>query len=422
MRIKLNTTIVLLTSIFAFVLPLSTKISNYLLLVVLLFVFVLGIKNNTYRCIKSKKWFVSIFQTTLVIFFILLFCLLYSSNIDIGLRLIKHDVYFLLVPLAFIGQQNDILSKVRKSSFVYFVLGSVLSSIVLLVNNFIKFYVFSIQHSVNLGTLFSYEFTYHKYASLLDFHPTVLGLYYSFALVLLLEAKGFFSKKAKIYLVGILVLSLLFINSRTAFLFLGIYCIYLLFSSFYKAKNKVSFLSKLSLVLIVFVSVFFIILKDTYIYNRLWEQIGWELTENKGTSYDGVYSNDSRMSRWKAIIKTSTEQPLLGFGTGMQKEIVLNSYAENDLQFALKYEYDPHNYYLYILIENGIIGVILFVFMLLYQGYIYWKTKDLCAVFLIIFIMIGCFFDSILYLTPCILFFSFFSNLFYFQNKSLLNS
>lgn len=421
MKIRLESIIILLTSVFAFALPLSTKYSNYLLLVLLLCVFISGIKSNSYRSVTVKNWVSALFQTTFVVFLFLCLGLFYSENVDIGLRLIKHDIYFLLVPLVFIGQNTSVLSKIRKNGFVYFVMGSVLSAIILLVNNFIKFYLFWLQNSVGLGELFSYEFTYHKFARLLDFHPTILGLYYSFALVVLVESKSYFTKRTRVCFESILLLSLIFINSRTAFLFLGIYGLYILVKRLIGANNRSLFLGKLAMFLAIFVAVFFIVLKDTYVYNRLWEQVGWELSENKGTSYDGVYSNDSRMSRWKAIIGKSTEQPFLGFGTGMQKEVVLKSYGDNDLQFALKHEYDPHNYYLYILIENGILGLILFVSFLVYQLYIYCREKDICAVFLMIFIMVGCIFDSILYLTPCILLFTFFSNLFYVQNKLVLN-
>lgn len=417
---KKNSLVFFFTGLFAFVLPLSTKISNYLLLILLVTIGVnYGMNRKGSMSFKRVNW-QYLFQTTLIIVCIAMIGLFYTSNIAEGLNLLKHDIYFLLVPLVFMWLDLSILTKIRKTSSIYFVLGSVLSALILLLNNFYRFSEYVYFNSFDLKVLFSYEFTYHEFAALLSFHPTVLGLYCTFAFVILNENKSYFKINVCIAFKVILLVCLLFLNSRTAFLFFCIYIVYYLIN-LYKLSSlnkKLFFRTVVIFSLVGILSI--VLLKNTYIYKRLLEQVTWELTENKGTSYDGVYSNDSRMSRWKAIVDKSTEKPFLGFGTGMQGQEVLKAYEEHDLQYALKYKYDPHNFYLFILIEYGIVGLFLFVFLLLYQLIFYIKIDDVAFVFML-FIVIGCIFDSILYLTAIILLFAFFSNLYFFENKNKKN-
>lgn len=415
---KKDNLVLFFTSVFAFALPLSTRSANYLLLV-LLFVITLYCYTNKDFVFSSINTKISLlFQTSIVIILFLVFGLIYSNNIYEGLNLIKHDMFFILVPLVFMWLRPSLLIKIREKSIIFFVLGSFVSAVFLLINNFIKLINYSITSTLDFKVLFSYEFTYHEFASFLGFHPTMLGLYFVFAFVLLNENKKIVNNRLLYFLNITLIVCLVFLNSRAAFLFLGMYFFYYLVSLYRKSSFNKKVLGRIVGCIVALVLVSIVVFKDTYIYNRLLGQVVWELTENKGTTYDGVYSNDSRMSRWKAIVEKSSEAPIIGFGTGMQGEVVLQAYEEHNLLYALKHKYDPHNYYLFVLIENGIIGLFLFFYFLIYQIFYYFKKKDICAFFLLLFIVVGCVFDSILYITPCILLVAFFSNLFFFQNKT----
>src|SRR5690606_34336560 len=108
-------------------------------------------------------------------------------------------------------------------------------------------------------------------------------------------------------------------------------------------------------------------MKRTYVYDRLTNELEWELQENVGTKYNEKYVNDSRMARWKAIFKGAMEKPIFGNGSGSEMAVLQKIYHENGLKYASQLGYGSHNQYLTILVENGFLGVFLFLFYLIYN-------------------------------------------------------
>lgn len=402
----------LITFIFAFVLPLNTKLANICLLV-------LG-GVAVIKIIKGKCFFdYNILlrgglRTTMFIVLLLMIGLFYTDDIPLALSYFERYSSYLIIPLVFSFLRLKDLESIRKYSFNGLILGSIVSSIILLTSNFYKYYIY--KGGICIDTdLFNYHFTYHKFASTLDFHPTFLGIYFVFTFVVLHESTRWFSSFWKFIISLLLVVCLVFLNSRVAFLLIIIYFIFFgvrLFLKYQKIENgSIKFTIRVAPILLSFFVIIFCF-KNTYIYQRMSDQLIWELTENKGTSFDGVYSSDSRVARWEAIVRKSFERPLFGFGSASENRVVIDVYRENDLQYALANKYGPHNQYLSFLLEYGIFGVILFLYYFLRNIFDSIRSNNVTSTLFFIFMMVACIFDSLLYLNAGVIFFAFFGNMF----------
>lgn len=401
-------------ALFGIVTPIYTKLGNVALGIFSVLMLIYILKNGKRPPLKWTSIGAFIFGTTIFIILLLVVGLLYTDYMSRGVKLIGNYFSYLLIPFVLVLAPYTILTGVKEKATKFFVYGSMISSVTLLGHNFYNYFLAKGKLVIEVD-LFGYYYTYHEFASLLNFHPTLLGTYYVFALVILNETKGWLTQYIKFGISFILVLCILFLNSRSVYLILALYGIFYFIQrgKLIYARSK-GLLAGLIVLLGVLISVGVILVKDTYIYERMTHQLIWELEENKGTFYDNQHANDSRVSRWEAIYKHAIQKPWIGYGSGSEGEEVLKAYEEGHLQHALEYEYGPHNQYLSFLLEYGLVGLGCFVFYLCYQLRLALLRKDVIYFCLVAAIAISCFFDSVLYLNTNIIFFAFFGNLFTF--------
>lgn len=414
--------IVLYTAaLFGLAAPIYTKFGNVALALFAVSMVVHLLKNRQRFSPRLADGSKLIFGTTIFIIALLLVGLFYTEYTSRAIQLFGNYSSYILVPLVFVFAPFDLLQGVREKAIQFFVYGCVISSLILLGHNFYRYFLAKGGWIIE-EDLFGYYYTYHEFASFLKFHPTLLGTYYIFALLVLNESGYWRSKGLKFFFNLTLIGCILFLNSRAVYLLLGLYGVFYVIHRGKLVYKKSKGLGMGILVLVFALLVVGIIqLKDTYIYERMTDQLIWELKENKGTFYDNQHQNDSRVSRWEAIYTHAMQKPLFGYGSGSEDGEVLRAYEEADLQYALEYAYGPHNQYLSFLVEYGLLGLGCFVFYLGYQLRLALRRKDVIYVGLIAAIAISCIFDSVLYLNTNIIFFAFFGNLFTFlswRNKT----
>lgn len=406
--------VIICTAIFCFLMPIYTKLGNVaigLLVVSMLFYIV---KQRPKLNLTSKDTIRILFATTASMIILLTVGLVFTDNLKFALHYYENYSSYLLLPLLFSFIGNDVLKSMFKQAIRFFVYGSVLCSLILIGNNFIRYFGNKGGFVVE-SDLFSYDYTYHIFTELLRFHPTLLGIYILFSILIIREFPKFFSSYFKYISIVVLIACLLFLNSRSA---LFCFFIYLLVSYILKFREVVLAKGSFKKLIIttlfggILLSALLYSLNNTYMEERFTNQLKWELTENAGTNYEGDMSNDSRFTRWKAIVDVALEKPFFGYGSGSEDRISLIAYEKHDLHYARKLEYGPHNQYLSIFVEYGLFGLVLFLYFLYSQFRFAWESRNRAYFFLVLFIAIGCLFDSILYLNTTIIFVAFFFNLF----------
>lgn len=403
-------------ALFSLFIPIYTKIANIGLILVLLSSLFFHYKNRSHLTVFSLRFYLkNSFKTTVFIVMLLVLGLFYTEDLKNALKFFERFSSYLLVPIVFSFYSKVFLQNIKNVAFKSFVIGTFISSCILLFSNFHNYYLFKNKIFVLERDILSYDFTYHVFASVLGFHPVFYGFYIVFALIIILENKTLFHNIMRAFIVLLLAICLLFLNSRSPFLLLAIYIVFyiirLAFLCIKQRKGRFKLFGMIIIMLLFSIGTSRL-LKRTYLYDRISNQIIWELSENKGTSYSGNYKNDSRWSRWKAIYQQGMERPFIGYGSGSEDRIVLKAYEQDGLEYALKAEYGPHNQYLSFFIEYGLIGVVLFLYFLCFNIIENIKTKNVTFLFLFCIIGIGSLFDSILYRNMAIIFFSFFASIF----------
>jgi len=401
-------------ALFGLVTPIYTKLGNVALaLFAIAMVFYLFKKGQraTFSVTKGSKM---IFCTSIFIIALLVVGLFYTEYTSRAIKLFENYLSYILVPLIFVFAPFELLQGIRERASQFFVYGCIISSLVLLGHNFYSYFLAKGGWVIE-EDLFGYYYTYHEFASFLKFHPTLLGTYYIFALLIVNESGYWRIRGLKLFFNLTLILCVLFLNSRAVYLLLGLYgFFYLIQRGNLMYKKSKGWAIGILVAIVGLIAVAIVQLKDTYIYERMTDQLVWELNENNGTFFDDQHQNDSRLSRWKAIYKHAMQKPLFGYGSGSEDEQVLYAYEKANLQYALEYAYGPHNQYLSFFVEYGLVGLGCFVFYLSYQLRLALLRKDIIFFGLMAAIAISCIFDSVLYLNTNIIFFAFFGNLFTF--------
>jgi len=415
-RININTIVYFSSFLTAFFLPILIKLSN--LFLVLFFIssaFLFLIKKEF-----KKRSYTSLFNTTLLLFLINVFGLLITETPSEGIKAIERGVSFFLCPFLLFLHNEKSLFEIKNKLFKGIVLGSLLSVIILLCNNFINYFstrpLFSFDDEI-----FSYYHTYYYFTDFLEIHPTYLGSYIilSITIVLMRFIKNN-NKKTRIinfWILIILSIGVLFLNSRIIFfLYFSILSSFILWGLFKLIKLKRFKYGLISLVVVgsVLFFMFNSSISKTFIYSRLTKELSWELSNQIDTKYNSKIHADSRVARWKSGLKVIERKPLFGYGTRTEKNVLASQYQKDGLENSYNLKYDSHNLFLTYTIEFGIFGLLVLCFYFFSNVYLSIKSKYIEYFVFINMILIICVFESFLKNNSGITFVAIFSSILYF--------
>src|SRR5690606_20776188 len=81
------------------------------------------------------------------------------------------------------------------------------------------------------------------------------------------------------------------------------------------------------------------------------------------------HSLTMRIYFWKAAFHTIKQNSLLGVGTGDMKQALNATYDEINSPLSQEWRIRPHNQFLSITLSLGIIGLLIFLFGIIYPAY-----------------------------------------------------
>ncbi len=321
-------------------------------------------------------------------FFLLGICLIpllgfiNSENMPIAWRTFECYIWFFFTPFIFLTTSAELWSKRHISTLLF--LFSV-SEVALLIFFFTRGILKTIEAG-NAGFMFSDIYCY-------DYHHAYVALYATFVYILvfyyLIVNSHCISIKRKAFLYAtalFIAVSILFLYSRAGILiFLFMHVVW----SVYAICRKPTRWKVITLILvIVFASfaVFLISAPD----NRFTKDA---LTLG---SEDGKRP-DPRLIIWQAAWDGAVENLPLGVGTGDGNDMVVEKYHDNGFWADRDHSYNAHNQFLFALLTNGILGLILTVLYFLVPLCTAIKHRDmmLFSIFLLLFFncMVECMFD-----------------------------
>jgi O-antigen ligase len=290
------------------------------------------------------------------------------------------------------------------------------------------FYVIFIKmHLPFLSTVMSGAFFNHQFSKPIGIHAGYLALYVSFSLIYVIQLFKTvhpIAIRSKINyltlsLISLLLLAaLIFLASRNAFL--STLFILVIIYPLYITKNKSKYLVIVSFCL---VGCFLLLYNVPYLRQRF----SSELISDIKSLPDGTYINyshtDPRIERWEAAMELVKKSWLVGYGTGDEVTMLKTEYSKRGMFISYLEAFNAHNQYLSILLKNGIIGLLLFLFVFAYYFYQAFKSGDFMYMAFLVLLMIGFYTENILDANKGIVFFAFFNTIFgYNAIKSLHGS
>lgn len=265
-------------------------------------------------------------------------------------------------------------------------------------------------------TLLSPYFINHNFSKPIDMHATYLSLYVALALnffLLFLFRKTSGSQKALyIFCIFILTCGLVQLASKSVII-AELFIINLGIPVFYFTGIK-----RIKLLAVTWFATAIVVLTILNI-GSLRERYFDDLNSDLRAEPPVHQIADTRMERWNIALNLIKASPVVGYGSGDEVDLLKEKYFENKLYDSYLHRLNAHNQYLSFLIKGGIVGLLVYLFTLLYGLTICIKTKDMLFVCFLILVTTVSLSESFLDANKGVFFYSFFFSFFIFCNKGL---
>lgn len=192
----------------------------------------------------------------------------------------------------------------------------------------------------------------------------------------------------------ILAISLYFLSSRSGFLAIFIMVPVYIIKKYYKHHKLITVVS----ILLMLVFSFFIV--------RTNERVKIGLSEIANETF---LSRDGRISIWSSAFQSIRNNLIFGVGIGDVKTELMKEYIRQGDQNLIQNRYNVHNQYLEILMENGIIGLALFLSILGVMLYIAFSERNTLYYSFTIMMLIFFLFETVMERLQGVSFFALFS-------------
>ncbi|MGG7034895.1 MAG: O-antigen ligase family protein [Flavobacterium sp.] len=407
-----------LALVFGIVLPVSIKLGNVVLGILLGIILMIILKKGKYQLQFDKR---ILFFSTIPFFLLLIQGLFITENLSQGFGLLGRYATYLLTPVLFCFLDKETVIKTKENAQKGLVVGVILASIILLTNNFIKYYSHKPLFTIDKD-LFNYYHTYYNFTEILKIHPSYFGMYVLLATAI--SISYVFNDKNRIFrilyllTIGVYSMVMVFLNARVVTVLFFVILIVFIFVVLKRIafRNKIVFSVSILMILISTI-LFYNTVKNTYLLSRFTDELKWELTPNKNSIYNGKTSADSRIVRWNSSISVIQEKPVFGHGCAMEKQVLEKQFLKDQLYFSAKNQYDAHNQYLSFAIEFGLTGILCFLVFLFSNIYFSLKRKDYIALTLFVTLLSVSLFEDVFKNNAGIIFIALFSNLFLYVNR-----
>jgi len=288
---------------------------------------------------------------SLIIFYILLVVgLLWTSNMKSGTFDLEVKMSLLIFPLIFLYKSYSI--KHIKWILISFFIGLLLSSFYFLLEAFRNF----LENGNDFNTFLYADLSY-------KIHPTYMSLYYATAIIIMLIdlIKKRFLKNNWLYVIliiyfysyNLLLLSKVGIVTVTLLIFV--------FIVFWSVRNRNIILPSIAVLALVGI-LLFSYNQSAFIQHRMGEFV-YGLSPDPGKKNNG--STGIRLQIWHQGIDLIKEKPLFGYGTGDVKDVLMKRYDEVGMTSAYNKKLNAHNQFIQVTISLGIMGFLIFAFVLI---------------------------------------------------------
>lgn len=350
---------------------------------------------------KSKfKWEYFLFNAGLYLMYV--FSLLYSKDLEYGLRKVEISAALVVFPLGFALISKDLITHAIKNLKLFFY---VFINAVLVLNIFVFSSFLSAGYDVS--SFGEYADFVNRMEGFPAVHSIYLSMYNAIAVLLifyLLRTERLLKAGIPLIIIGsVLCLGLILLLKKGPIF--GLVLVATLLAIKYKMWRVWAFYTVFTASLVATLFLF----PDT-------SQRIHDLFQVERISA-AIESEEIRATIYKCGNKKFQEAGLTGFGIGDGKNELLDCYQEYNPTLAAT-SYNSHNQYISLILNAGFLGLLIFLAFIFYNINRSLKSGEFITVAIIVFYCIVMFSENILERQNGVLYFSLFINLLYFLSKN----
>lgn len=332
-------------------------------------------------------------------YFLTIIATFYSVDKKAGINLWSHQSALLLFPILLTITSLNIV-KYKFQLLAIFSITCTAAILYLLIYHFV--HIFTTNGLPQ--AIFSSEFMNHNFSAPIALHATYLSLYVALSLS---SCIYFFFNQPGIprilygMMIGVLSAGLLLLSSR-AVLISTIIIVILLIPMFLLERKKRWYFA--GGILAIVLSGLLLLMQ----FNDFKERNITALQEDLKITNSEDNKVETRLERWSCAIELIKESPVFGYGNGSEIKKLKEKYFARKYYLSYTIELNAHNQYLSILISLGVVGLILFLYIL-YKGFAFaLLNKDFIFMSFLVLVAVTSVSENILSVNKGIFFFSFF--------------
>ena len=367
-----------------FVIPLDRR-----LIAPLTFIFLITSLFNACYKIKEKR---SILFFTIIY---IAYCigLLYSNNINYGIKDLTGKLALLIIPICFYISKIDFKTKlfnILKS----FVDGCIIAIILALINSGIHYY-------------FNSDSKYFFYNNIAVFaHPSYIAICINMALIivyyLLLNKKT--HPTLSFLMLFLFSVYTLLLASKTGLITMML--IHFIYISYWMIKHKKQLIG-LGLIVFIIGAFIFTYKTSNFFKTRIDEVFTTSTTVNQESS------TAVRSVIWNISFKLIKQQPFIGYGTGDVKDVLIENYSLSNHHYLAEKQFNAHNQFLQTTVALGVVGALILIGMLIVPLYLSIKHNKMLYLTFLLLILINFNTEAMLERQVGVIFYSVFNMLFF---------
>jgi len=332
------------------VIPMPGNSLSSICMVGLLFVWFFYIPFSNKITILSKNR--NSFLVMLIPLALALIGITYTTNFEYGIKKMQLLLPFLVIPLILLSTPKE--KDIHRFALSCFSFGTFLASIIgigkaayLYINDFGNY------------------FYYARFSELVDKHTTYFSLFIVIS-SLFIFSELIKSKLKWLWSIPVLVFFVFVLYITSARISIAALAAGVVIIAVFEIKSNLKWIALVLPILIM----------GVFVMPNFQKRFKPSETET------GQISDfEFRKLHWKSVLEAiKYYSPLIGNGTGSNRDFLYDTYKEYRLTSAYELEYNAHNQYLEITLDFGLIGLFLFLCMLVYLMFTFIKMKNPLAI------------------------------------------
>ncbi len=354
---------------------------------------IIHLKKNTFK----RRWTEVLIPQS--VFFISLLSSIYATSFPLAMDTVTRQLAIFLFPVLLNVNSLDI-AKYRSKFLMLFALGVTVTIAWLYID---AIHVIRYQR-LPLKTLFSPAFVNHNFCLPIAAHATYFSMLAAISLLWFLnEIIICTSKLRRIIFIAcsiVLAAGLVQLSSKSVLiallLIINIGIPWLLLKQKYRYRFLFISLSVTALLLVLIFSV-----------NVFHERYLLDFKNDLFNSHESI-SENWRIDRWNASVTLISKSPVIGSGTGSETPLLKEIYFSRKMYGAYLNSLNVHNQFLSFLINSGIIGLLVYLYTLIWGFRKAIRSKDLLLLSFMVLVTVVSFSEDLLDVNKGIFFYAFF--------------